>query len=167
MTKFTHYMIWMFRSPHWSLSHISLPDIVILYLGAYLTSQGDPRFCWKYLNGRRRSLWQSPKGKRWLTHWASMLRWRWSISEYNLTTRDSPKWTLNMKWYSPSQVPTAKHASYPQLTATKPVILFIWYKPRVLDNDVQFRFRNWNCHIIWQKDRARDPCPVVSYMLIM
>ncbi len=40
------------------------------------------------------SLWQSPNGKRWLTHWASMLRWRWSISEYNLTTRDSPKQTL-------------------------------------------------------------------------
>ncbi len=25
---------------------------------------------------------------------------------------------VNMKWYSPSQVPTAKHVSYPQLTAT-------------------------------------------------
>ncbi len=133
------------------------------------------------------ALWQSPKGKRWLTHWASVLRWR-----YNLTTRDSPKRTLkggpyvrerqgswpakqkpkhnpcrpvgrnwkvpilidrmipvsgnhrhldtrylakvhmivwnpkgiptwsmeNMKWYSPSQVLTAKHVSYPQLTAT-------------------------------------------------
>ncbi len=42
-------------------------------------------------------LWQSPRGNRWLTHWASMLRW---------------------KWYSPSQVLTAKHVSYPQLTAT-------------------------------------------------
>ncbi len=41
-----------------------------------------------------RLLWQSPKGKRWLTHWASMLRWRRSISEYNLKTRDSPKRTL-------------------------------------------------------------------------
>ncbi len=25
----------------------------------------------------------------------------------------------NVKWYSPSQVPAAKHVSYPQLTATK------------------------------------------------
>ena len=24
----------------------------------------------------------------------------------------------NMKWYGPSQVPTAKHESYPELTAT-------------------------------------------------
>ncbi len=39
-------------------------------------------------------MWQSSKGKRWLTHWVSMLRWRWSISEYNLMTMDSPKWTL-------------------------------------------------------------------------
>ncbi len=36
---------------------------------------------------------QSTRGKWWLTHWASLLRWIWSISEYNLTTRDSPKWT--------------------------------------------------------------------------
>ncbi len=34
-------------------------------------------------------VWQSPKGKRVVTHWASMLRWIWSISEYNPTTRDS------------------------------------------------------------------------------
>ncbi len=34
-------------------------------------------------------LWQSPGGKWWLTHWASLLRWIWSISEYNLKTRDS------------------------------------------------------------------------------
>ncbi len=40
-------------------------------------------------------LWQSTGGKWWLTHWASMLRWIWSISEYNLRpARDSPKWTL-------------------------------------------------------------------------
>ncbi len=41
-----------------------------------------------------RTLWQSTWGKWWLTHWASLLRCIWSISEYNLTTRDSPKWTL-------------------------------------------------------------------------
>ncbi len=40
------------------------------------------------------NVWQSTWGKRWLTHWASLLRWIWSISEYNLTARDSPKWTL-------------------------------------------------------------------------
>ncbi len=34
-------------------------------------------------------LWQSPKGNRVVTHWASLLRWIWSISEYDLTTRDS------------------------------------------------------------------------------
>ncbi len=126
-----------------------------------------------------------PGGNRWLTHWASLLRWIWSISEYNLKTRDSPKRTLksgpsdwerrgsgpakqkpkhnpcdwccekitlfgvqnhrhldtrylarvnlivwnpkgiptpsteNVKWYSSSQVSTAKHVSYPQLTATQ------------------------------------------------
>ncbi len=38
-------------------------------------------------------LWQSPRGNRVVTHWASMLRWIWSISEYNLTTRDSRKRT--------------------------------------------------------------------------
>ncbi len=45
----------------------------------------------------KRFVWQSPRGNRVVTHWASMLRWM---------------------WYSPSQVPTAKHVSYPQLTAT-------------------------------------------------
>ncbi len=40
------------------------------------------------------TMWQSPKGKRVLSHWASLLRWRWSISEYNLKTTDSPKRTL-------------------------------------------------------------------------
>ncbi len=34
-------------------------------------------------------MWQSPRGKRAMTHWASLLRWIWSISEYNLMTRDS------------------------------------------------------------------------------
>ncbi len=37
-------------------------------------------------------MWQSPRN-RVVTHWASMLRWIWSISEYNLTTRDSRKRT--------------------------------------------------------------------------
>ncbi len=38
-------------------------------------------------------LWQSTGGKWWLTHWASLLRWIWSISEYNLwlgTPRNGP-----------------------------------------------------------------------------
>ena len=39
-------------------------------------------------------VWQSPMGNRVMTHWASMLRWIWSISECTLTIRDSPKWTL-------------------------------------------------------------------------
>ncbi len=38
-------------------------------------------------------LWQSPRGNRVVTHWASMLRWIWSISECNLTTRDTRKRT--------------------------------------------------------------------------
>ncbi len=29
-------------------------------------------------------VWQSPKGRWWLTHRASMLRWRWSISEWKI-----------------------------------------------------------------------------------
>ena len=36
-------------------------------------------------------MWQSPIGKQAVPHWASMLRWIWSISEYNLKTRDSRK----------------------------------------------------------------------------
>ncbi len=40
-------------------------------------------------------VWQSSRGKWWLTHWASLLRWIWSLSEYNLKTRDSQKRTLN------------------------------------------------------------------------
>ncbi len=38
-------------------------------------------------------VWQSPWGKWWLAHWASLLRWIWSISEYNLwlgTPRNGP-----------------------------------------------------------------------------
>ena len=38
-------------------------------------------------------LWQSPIGKEAVPHWASMLRWIWPISEYNLKTRDSWKQT--------------------------------------------------------------------------
>ena len=38
-------------------------------------------------------MWQSPRGKRVVTHWASMLRWIWSISECNLMIRDSRKRT--------------------------------------------------------------------------
>ena len=32
------------------------------------------------------SLWESPRDKRVVPHWASMLRWIWSISECNLMT---------------------------------------------------------------------------------
>ncbi len=39
-------------------------------------------------------VWQSTGGKWWLSHWASMLRWIWSISECNLKTSDSLKRTL-------------------------------------------------------------------------
>ncbi len=41
----------------------------------------------------RISMWQSTRGKWWLTHWASLQRWIWSISEYNLwlgTPRNGP-----------------------------------------------------------------------------
>ena len=40
------------------------------------------------------NVWQSTWGKWWLTLWASLLRWKWSISEYNLrlgTPRRYPK----------------------------------------------------------------------------
>ncbi len=43
------------------------------------------------------ALWQSTWGKWWLTHWASLLRWIWSISEYNLTTRVSRKWSSKIQ----------------------------------------------------------------------
>ncbi len=39
-------------------------------------------------------LWQSTWGKWWLTHWASLLRWIWSISEYN--PNGIPKWSSKM-----------------------------------------------------------------------
>ena len=48
-------------------------------------------------------MWQSPKGKRFAT-----------ICEQDGLHAEME----NMKWYSPSHVPTAKHVSYPQLTAT-------------------------------------------------
>ena len=66
-------------------------------------------------------LWQSPRGKRAVPHWASMLRWIWSISEYNLLRNPDGVLTRSMdfvRWYSPSQAYSAKHVSYPQLTAT-------------------------------------------------
>ncbi len=43
--------------------------------------------------GSSHHLWQSTGGKWWLTHWASLLRWIRSISEYNLwlgTARNGP-----------------------------------------------------------------------------
>ncbi len=39
---------------------------------------------WEKLDKWRNVVWQSTRGKWWLTHWASLLRWIWSISEYNL-----------------------------------------------------------------------------------
>ncbi len=81
-------------------------------------------------------VWQSPRDKRVVTHQDSMPRWIWSISECNLTTqglRETIGWNPNgiptrsmenMKWYSPSQLLTAKHVSYPQLTTTKKDNLF-------------------------------------------
>ena len=80
-------------------------------------------------------VWQSPKGKRWLTHWESMLRWRRSISEYNLKNpKGIPTRSMkSMKWYSSSQVSTAKHVSYPQLTAILRTQLVVWSpKPKSL-----------------------------------
>ncbi len=49
--------------------------------------------CWCGINFWGPNLWHSPRGKRVVTHWASMLRWIWSISECNLMTRDSWKRT--------------------------------------------------------------------------
>ncbi len=57
------------------------------------------------INAIIQQVWQSPR-----------LRWIWSISEYNpngIPTRSME----NVKWYSPSQVLTAKHVPYPQLSA--------------------------------------------------
>ncbi len=65
----------------------------------YGTGKTNHCHCWPELAlGQPRTtdrlLWQSPRGNRVVTHGASMLRWIWSISEYNLTTRNSPKRTL-------------------------------------------------------------------------
>ncbi len=38
-------------------------------------------------------MWQSPIGEQAVPHWATMLRWIWSISECNLKIRDSQKQT--------------------------------------------------------------------------
>ncbi len=61
-------------------------------------------------------MWQSTWGKWWLTYWSSLLRWIWSISEYNLTTTDSPKWTLESgpsipKWPSKTRNGIVHHKS--------------------------------------------------------
>ncbi len=66
-------------------------------------------------------MWQSTWGKWWLTHWASLLRWIWSISEYNLwlgTPRIEQnvglfKSTIREFWF---YLPMP-YVSYPQLTA--------------------------------------------------
>ncbi len=50
---------------------------------------------------------------------------------------------VNMKWYSPSQVLTAKHVPYPQLTATVCLIFIITHKGRVI---VQLKFSQ---NVIW------------------
>ena len=42
----------------------------------------------------------------------------------------------NMKWYSPSQVSTAKHVSYPQLTATNTLLIR-------MDHYWQWLWRQW------------------------
>ncbi len=55
---------------------------------AILTVKIGNTFHGKAMKGRGLSTWQSTWGKWWLTHCASLLRWIWSISEYNLTTRD-------------------------------------------------------------------------------
>ncbi len=160
-------------------------------------------------------LWQSPGGKRWLTHWASMLRWRWSISEYNLKTRDSTKRTLksgpfvrerrgsgpakqkpkhnpcgntgntkvhrivwnpkgiptismeNMKWYSPSQVLTVKHVSYPQLTATDTKYIDWEDQPGDPDPHYLIVWHNRQHHYMrWSSDFTICWVPVGQWMML-
>ncbi len=90
-------------------------------------------------------MWQSPIGKQAVPHWASMLRWIWSISEYNLKTRDSQKQTSRrVTCYSgniegadlKNNSQSTTHIDPKVGTGEKPRVLtcFNWLKPRVTIN---------------------------------
>ncbi len=60
-------------------------------------------------------MWQSPIGKQEVPHWASMLRWIWSISECNLKIRDSGKQTPKgglLKWTRRGSGPEKKQPKH-------------------------------------------------------
>ncbi len=82
------------------VSHLRLRKVLVSFLLCNLIIQrtiygmfwGDRWQVWFldrkqfHLPQRGLTLWQSPRGNRVVTHWASMLRWIWSISEYNPNT---------------------------------------------------------------------------------
>ncbi len=81
-------------------------------------------------------VWQSPKCKRVVTHWASMLRWIRSISEYNLKTRDSPKRTLKSRvfvWERRGSGPEKQKAKHNPCRPVgrnwkEPIFIGSWFK---------------------------------------
>ncbi len=80
-------------------------------------------------------MWQSTRGKWWLTHWASLLRWIWSISEY---PKGIPRRSMkNVKWYSSSQVRPQNMC----LTHSWPQQVAYAVSTRVCKNDILYMLK--------------------------
>ncbi len=74
--------------------------VFMMILGRIVAICINQNLSWQATN-MESNLWQAPIGKPAVPHWASMLRWIWSISECNLKTRDSRKQTPKgglLKW---------------------------------------------------------------------
>ncbi len=93
---------------------------------------------WKHPTSLYSLLWQSPRGKRVVTHWASMQRWIWLISECYLMTRDSRKWT-------PMGGPFVRECRGSGLEKQQPK-----------HNPCRPVGRNWNNACDWSKPWARE-----------
>ncbi len=53
----------------------------------------------------------------------------------------------NIRWHSPSQVLTAKHVLYPQLTATHIIHMYIIYIYNILADSKRSRGSVWKPHV--------------------
>ena len=109
-------------------------------------------------------VWQSPRGKPAVSHWASLLRLIWPIivqslaelSSFLLSPRQGAQlrfWrgneptVCNIRWHNPSQAFTTKHVSYPQLTATICFAFYLFYSHEITWHLRKWRYReDFQCH---------------------